>query len=193
MKNRSGAVLVLCACGALALGTGFLSHAARRQDDLISTLQKEKTELDALRAENEKWKTVRVDAAETSRLRQENSELPKLRNQVWQLREPMKAQDSTEPEVIRQLRSENDELRQRKRELRELPNRAACIKNLKLIDAAKKQCTQQNGLQTGEPITTDVLAPLLPNGFPSCPDGGHYSVNRVGSPPACSISGHSIP
>src|SRR5207244_3336039 len=144
---------------------------------------------DALRAENEKWRALRVDTAELSRLRQENAELPKLRNQVRQLREAMKSQDSQEPESMRQLRSENGQLQQQKRELQELPNRAACIKNLKLIDAAKKQWVEQNGLQKGERVTTDVLAPFFPNGFPACPDGGHYSVNRIGAPPACSLTG----
>jgi hypothetical protein len=48
-------------------------------------------------------------------------------------------------------------------------------------------------LLKGETVTMEDLAPFFPNGIPVCPDGGHYSVNRVGSPPSCSISGHSIP
>ncbi len=105
----------------------------------------------------------------------------------------MESQDSQEPELLRQLRSENEQLQQQKRQLQELPNRAACIKNLELIDAAKKQWVEQNGSQKGERVTTDVLAAFFSNGFPTCPDGGHYSVNRIGAPPACSISGHAVP
>jgi hypothetical protein len=193
MKNKFRAGLVLGVLALLAIGMGFLSHTERRQDAVVAGLQREKTDLDSLRAENEKWKAVLVDTAELSRLRQENAELPKLRGQVRQLREAMKSQDSQEPELMRQLLNENEQLQQQKRELQELPNRAACIKNLELIDAAKKQWVEKNGSQKGERVTTEVLAPFFPEGFPTCPAGGHYSVNRIGAPPACSISGHAVP
>ncbi len=192
MNNKFGTIFALSVFAALAIGMGVLSSAHRRQAAVIAGLKSEQNDLDVLRAENEKWKALRVDAAELIRLRQENAELPKLRNQVRQLREASESQDSQEPELMRQLRSENERLQERKRELQELPNRAACIKNLELIDAAKKQWVEQNGLQKGEPITTDVLAPFFPNGFPICPDGGHYSVNRAGASPICSLPGHSI-
>jgi hypothetical protein len=48
-------------------------------------------------------------------------------------------------------------------------------------------------LQKREIVTMEALAQYLTNGLPACPDGGHYSVNRVGAPPACSLPGHSIP
>ena len=191
MKNKLGAVFSLLAV--LAIGLGFLSCSEFRQDAVLAGLQREKTNLDSLRAENEKWTALRVDTAELIRLRQENAELPKLRNQVRQLRDAMTSQDSQEPELMRQLLSENEQLQQQKRELQELPNRAACIKNLELIDAAKKQWAEQHGLQKGERVPADVLASLFPNGLPTCPDGGHYSVNRIGAPPVCSITGHTVP
>ena len=192
MKTKLRIGFVLCVLAALAIGMGFLSRTERRQDAVIAGLQREKTDLDALRTENEKCKALRVDTAELIRVRQENADLPKLRNQVRQLREAMTSQDSQEPEQMRQLLSENEKLQQQKRELQELPNRAACIKNLELIDAAKKQWVEQNGSEKGDRVSTDVLAPFFANGFPTCPDGGHYSVNRVGAPPVCSIPGHSI-
>ncbi len=193
MKHKLRAALVLSVFAMLAIGMGFLSRTERRQNAVIAGLQREKTDLDVLRAENDKWKTLRVDAGELIRLRQENAGLLKLRNQVQQLREAMKSQDSQEPELMRQLLSENDQLQQQKRELQELPNRAACIKNLELIDAAKKQWAQQNASQKGDRLTSEVLASFFPNGLPTCPDGGHYSVNRIGAPPVCSISGHAVP
>lgn len=193
MKNKFGIVLFLCVLAVLAMGMGFLSRTERRQDVVIAGLQREKTDLEALRAENEKWKALRVDTAEFIRLRQENSDLPRLRNQVRQLRDAMTTQAAQEPELMRQLLGENEQLQQQKRDLQELPNRAACIKNLELIDAAKKQWAEQNGLEKGERVTTDVLAAFFPNGMPTCPDGGHYSFNRIGAPPGCSISGHAIP
>ena len=120
-----------------ATGIGILSRTARQQDEMLAGLQKEKMELDELRAENKKLKTIQVDAAELIRLRQENAELPKLRNEVWQLRETMQPQDSQEAEAITQLANENEQLQQQKQELQELPDRATCIKNLEMIDAAK--------------------------------------------------------
>ena len=192
MKINLRAVLVLCLLAVLPVGMGFWFRTERRQDAVIASLQREKTDLDASRAENDKWKALQMDNAELIRLRQENAELPKLRNQVRQLRESMKSQDSQQPELMRQLLRENEQLQQQKLELQELPNRAACMKNLELIKAAKEQWVEQNGAQKGERVMTDVLAPFFPNGFPKCPDGGHYSVNRVGAPPVCSIPGHSI-
>jgi len=192
MKKQSGSILVLSAIAIVAIGIGILSRTLLRQDEILAGLQKEKIELDELRAANESLKALRVDTAELVRLRRENADLPKLRSQAWRLREAMRSQDSQEPGMMRQLRSENEQLRQQKRELQELPNRAACIKNLELIDAAKKQWAEQNGLQNGEVVTMEVLAPFFPNGFPTCPGGGHYSVNRAGAPPICSIPGHSM-
>ncbi|MEY2427927.1 MAG: hypothetical protein QOJ40_812 [Verrucomicrobiota bacterium] len=193
MKNGFRHVPVVCVLAILAIGMGFLSRTERRQGAVLAGLQKEKTDLEALRAENEKWKALRVDAAELTRLREETADLPKLRNQVRQLRDAMTSQDAREPELMRQLLSENEQLQQQKRELQELPNRAACIRNLELIDAAKRQWAEQHGAEKGERVTTDVLAAFFPNGFPNCPDGGHYSVNRIGAPPGCSISGHAVP
>jgi hypothetical protein len=193
MKKNIGTVLALSVIVIFAIGIGILSRTARQQDEMLAGLQKEKMELDGLRAENEKLKTIQVDAAELIRLRQENAGLPKLRNEVWQLREAMQPQDPQKAEAIRRLAGENEQLQQQKQELQELPDRATCIKNLEMIDAAKRQLAEKNGLQEGDRITMDDLAPFFPDGIPVCPDGGQYTVNRIGDPPVCSISGHSFP
>jgi hypothetical protein len=192
MKRTFGTVLLLSALVVLALAIGILSHILPRQRQMLAALQREKMESDEVRSENAAVQGLRVDAAELIRLRGENTDLPKLRNQVRQLRGAIQGQDSQESEMLRQLRSENEELQRQQRDLQGLPNRATCIKNLELIGAAKKEWAQQNGLQIGEVVTMDVLAPFFPNGFPTCPDGGHYSVNRAGAPPMCSVAGHSI-
>jgi TolA-binding protein len=191
MKFATASMLFLLA--ALALGIGILSRPVRQQDERLASLQKEKMELEALRAENEKLKGIRVDDAELIRLRQENIELLKLRNEVSQLNQSRQSQESQEPEAGRQLRNENERLQQQIRELQALPDRATCIHGLELIDAAKKQWAEKNGLEKGDLLMLDDLAPFFPDGIPTCPDGGHYNINRIGSPPSCSISGHSIP
>ncbi|MDB6066566.1 MAG: hypothetical protein JWR26_2774 [Pedosphaera sp.] len=190
---KFGTVLMLFLLAVLALGTGILSGPVRQQDERLISLQKDKMELDELRAENEQLSGIRVDDAELIRLRQENIGLLKLRNEVGQLKQSRQSQDSQEPEAVRQLRGENAQLQRQMRELQALPDRATCIHGLELIDAAKKQWAEKNGLQKGDPIMLDDLAPFFPDGIPTCPDGGHYDINRIGSPPSCSISGHSIP
>jgi DNA repair exonuclease SbcCD ATPase subunit len=191
MKARIIAILV--ALAAFAGGIGVLSRTVNERHEELAALTKEKLELDKLRAENRQLKTIRVDTAEIERLKQETAALPKLRNQERQLRESLQSQDAGEPAALSQLRSENEQLQEQLQLLQQLPSRSVCIQNLELIDAAKSQFAEKNGLLKGETVTMEDLAALFPNGIPVCPDGGHYSVNRVGSPPSCSISGHSIP
>ncbi|MDB6016383.1 MAG: hypothetical protein JWR19_872 [Pedosphaera sp.] len=191
---KRGTVLMLFFLAVLALGIGILSRPVYQQDERLISLQKDKMELDELRAENEELSSIRVDDAELIRLRQENIELLKLRNEVGQLNQSRQSEDSPEPEAVRQLRSENEQLQQQMQELQALPDRATCIRNLELIDAAKKQWAEKNGSQKGDPIIMDDLAGYFPGGMiPVCPAGGHCSINRIGSPPACSLNGHSIP
>jgi gas vesicle protein len=176
-------VAVLCA----------LLQATSKADGRLSQLTKQKEELDRMLAENQAPKNLSVDETELARLRTENAELPMLRNQVHQLRDAIKAKDSEEPAAIQELHAENQQLQEQKQELVQLHDRATCIKNLQLIDAAKTRLVEENKMLRGETVTMDNLARFLPNGVPVCPDGGHYSINRVGAPPACSIPGHSIP
>jgi hypothetical protein len=193
MKLKSATTVLVSVFLVLAAGDALLFRAIRGEGATISGLEREITECLELRAENTRLLALRPDPAEISRLRQENAELLKLRSQAPQLRRDIESQNSQEPESLRLLRGENEQLQQQQLDLRELPNRAACLKNLELMDAAKKQWAEQKGLQKGETVTLEVLSPFFPDGLPACPDGGHYSVNRVGSAPVCSFPGHSIP
>jgi hypothetical protein len=68
----------------------------------------------------------------------------------------------------------------------------ACVNNLRVIDAAKQQWALEHGK------TWDDVRPYLgrfpSNSIPVCPEGGTYTLGRVGSPPTCSIGGprHSL-
>ena len=192
MSKQITIILLCLAIVVLMAGTGILSRTVNQQQQTLVALRREKAELDVLRAENEKWKALRVDAGELDSLHRENTDLLKLRNTAQQLREANQAQGMQESEMIRQLRDENAQLQQQKEALAELPSRAACIKNLELIDAAKKQWAAQNGMEKGDLVTLDALSAFFPEGIPVCPDGGHYTLNRVGTPPVCSMPGHSI-
>jgi hypothetical protein len=177
----------------LASAIVLLSRTESAQAKKLSRLVKEKAEFDVLRAENQRLNGIQIDEAEITRLREENGDLLKLRNQLQQLHDELGTKAPEEPEVEGKLRAENAQLRDRIQETKQLPARAQCLRNLQLIDAAKNQLVEQKELLKGEPITIEDIAPFFPQGIPTCPDGGHYSVNRVGSPPACSIAGHSIP
>jgi hypothetical protein len=76
-----------------------------------------------------------------------------------------------------------------------------CINNLRIIDAAKNQWKLDRGKTTNDVPTWDDIRPYLPdrwsNSVPACPDGGIYTLGRVGEPPTCSLAdkepGHKLP
>lgn len=68
----------------------------------------------------------------------------------------------------------------------------ACINNLRQIDAAKEQLAlEDNAAQGAKLIASDVDA-FIKGGAPTCPGGGTYTYNKVGTDPACSISEHVL-
>jgi hypothetical protein len=177
----------------LATGIGVLRTKTREQGDLLANLRKEKQELEALRLANAGLERLQDQTGELLRLRQENAALPKLRRELRQLhdqeKQPRPASLVGAPELQEQeqLRLENDRLRNQQIQ-------AACVRNLQQIDLAKRQWAAENKLENGSLMMLDDLAGSFPGGvIPACPDGGHYSINRIGSPPACSLNGHSVP
>jgi hypothetical protein len=73
---------------------------------------------------------------------------------------------------------------------------APCINNLRQIDAAKNQWMLENSKTTNVvPIWADILPYLSKSQMPTCPDGGTYTIGRIGEPPTCSIGGrnHTLP
>ena len=68
----------------------------------------------------------------------------------------------------------------------------ACINNLRQIDAAANEFALENNRMKGDVIHyPDDLTPYIKldtNGdIPHCPDGGKYSLARVGDTPICSL------
>ena len=78
---------------------------------------------------------------------------------------------------------------------------APCINNLRIIDAAKNEWALEIGKTTNNAPTWDDVRPYLPDSrshsIPVCPDGGTYTLGRVGEPPTCSLAdkewGHKMP
>jgi hypothetical protein len=68
----------------------------------------------------------------------------------------------------------------------------ACINNLRQIDAAANEFALEKNLKTGDKINfPDDLTPyikLTKDGkIPPCPQGGIYSIKKVGDTPTCSL------
>jgi hypothetical protein len=78
----------------------------------------------------------------------------------------------------------------------------ACINNLRQIDAAANQFALEKNLKTGDKINfPDDLTPYIKlnsqGKIPPCPQGGTYSIKRVGDTPTCSLGtvdpAHALP
>jgi hypothetical protein len=70
----------------------------------------------------------------------------------------------------------------------------ACINILRSIDGAKNQwAMEHNQNSNAVPTWEDIGAYIYTNdGIPRCPQGGVYTIGRVGEPPHCSIMSHNM-
>src|SRR5690348_14119942 len=81
---------------------------------------------------------------------------------------------------------------------RETSRAKSCVANLKQIDAAKEQWAMDNKKgSTDTPALTDLVgtgATTYMKNTPTCPSGGNYTVNAVGTSPTCDVGGaHALP
>ena len=68
-----------------------------------------------------------------------------------------------------------------------------CVKNLRMLDAAKEQCALERGMKDGDTVNSSGITKYLLKGkMPVCPAGGTYTVNPIGKDPACSTPGHEL-
>ncbi|MDB6067423.1 MAG: hypothetical protein JWR26_3631 [Pedosphaera sp.] len=71
---------------------------------------------------------------------------------------------------------------------------AACINNLRQIDAAKQTWALENKKGAQDVPTMDDLKPFLNGaGALKCPAGGDYIIGAVDTQPRCSVPGHELP
>lgn len=80
---------------------------------------------------------------------------------------------------------------------RENSRRSTCVANLKQIDAAKEQWAMETRQAPGATPTQGDLLGAGGNGYikswPTCPSGGTYTINPVGTNPTCDQAGHVLP
>ena len=172
------------------------SHAERERADQLQE------QLDALKNSN-----AGSQAAEIARLRADNQDLPRLRNQVTQLQaanQKLSQQLNAtltaaqqQQAQLEQVAAENQQVRAAAQEANAVVERNACINNLRMLDAAKQQWALEKSKTADAIPTVQDIMPYLKldaNGnIPACPSGGTYTLNAVGELPSCSIPGHVLP
>lgn len=74
-------------------------------------------------------------------------------------------------------------------------NDETCIANLRFLDAVKEWSGMLQGLSNHAEISLEPLREHVAGdiGQITCPDGGIYTLNPLGSDPACSLPGHVLP
>ena len=67
----------------------------------------------------------------------------------------------------------------------------ACINNLRQIDAAKNEWALENKKTNGVVCTASDITPYIKldakGNLPKCPQGGIYTIGKIGEPPTCSL------
>lgn len=71
---------------------------------------------------------------------------------------------------------------------------ALCVNNLRTIDFAKEQWSQENDKKPTDAPTAEEINSLMEKPFNTltCPLGGKYSINTVGEKATCSVPGHKL-
>ena len=72
---------------------------------------------------------------------------------------------------------------------------AACINNMRQIEAAKNEWALEVNKTTGDAIDTTGVAAYIQRGMPTCPAGGSYTYGAIGTNCVCtkSADGHVLP
>jgi len=184
----------------------FLFSANRQKDAALVSFHAEKQRADDLQAQLDSLKNSNAasQSVELSKLRADNQDLPRLRNQVTQLQaanQKLSQQLNVtltaaqqQQAQLEQIAAENQQVRAAAQQADADAERNQCINNLRQIDAAKNEWALENNKPDGSvPTEQDIVQYLKNNVLPICPSGGTYTLNAVGVPPTCSISGHVLP
>ena len=194
----------LCVVG-LVIGLGWVYSASLKKD-----------------AELEATNNVSTPAQsdELIRLRKDNEDLLRLRNEVGQLRKEKQQLAAQVQTAQAQAQGAQAQVQAQRTTPAQAPvpgqldpaaqaafnarygvtaqtpeqqQAVVCINNLRLIDGAKQQWALEKQKPSGALLTTGDLAPYLKtNALPTCPAGGVYTINPVGYAPLCSIPGHAL-
>jgi chromosome segregation ATPase len=195
-------------CLALMLVAEFFLFRALREKDAAQTdlraaqaqMWQMQKDLDELKNSN-----AGLQAAEISRLRKQN-EIYTNRIAVAQAKiDELKAEAAQTAQHLTTARTalelQQDHLQQLQTENKlvtdagiTIIHRNTCINNLRQIDGAKQQWALEKNKSGDDVPTVEDLLPYLNDGvFPTCPDGGTYSINSVDAVPTCTIQDHVLP
>jgi hypothetical protein len=212
----------LCALG-LLVGLAWVYAASQRKDAELAALREDSQKLQQLQAELEEAKTnsIHAESDELTRLRKDNEELLRLRNEARQLRgdkQQLTTQLQTALAQIQGAQAQVQALRANPAQPgasgqltpaaqaafaaryglavtnSEQATIAVCINNLRMIDGAKQQWALEHQKSPNALVTEADLRPYLQsNAVPVCPGGGVYTLNPVNMRPICNIPGHALP
>lgn len=186
----------------------LLFSASRQKDKALVAFHSEREKAEQLQEQLDALKnsTASSQASEIARLRADNQDLPRLRNQVTQLQAANQkltqqlnatlTAAQQQQAQLEQVAAENQQVRAAAQEANAVLARNACINNLRQIDAAKQQWALENNKPASAVPTVQDIAPYLKldadGNIPGCPAGGTYTLNAVGELPSCSIPGHVL-
>jgi hypothetical protein len=187
----------------------LLFSANRQKDAAVVSFHAQQERAEQLQAQLDALKVANAGSqgAEIARLRADNQDLPRLRNQVTQLQASNRKLSQQlnltltaaqqQQAQLEQVAAENQQVRAGAQQLLDAKARDTCINNLRQIDAAKNQWALENNKTADAIPTAQDIAPYIKldaNGnIPGCPSGGAYTINALNTAPTCSISGHVLP
>jgi len=76
---------------------------------------------------------------------------------------------------------------------REVSRHRTCLSNLKKIEEAKEMRAGEQRLNNGDACDMNDIVPAYLRRTPTCPAAGTYTVNVIGTNPACSVTGGPYP
>ena len=71
---------------------------------------------------------------------------------------------------------------------RAMSRKTACLENLRVVESAKEQFAMAANRKNGDSVAWDDLVPAFIKTTPSCPTGGQYTLNPVGTDATCSLA-----
>jgi hypothetical protein len=209
----------------LAVGVLLLWASNSRKSAELGRVRAElqKTQEQYAELERAKADEAAAHSSEVERLRGENVDLTRLRDEVQQLRKEAQAQAAQASLASAQVQQQEQVQAERQRVLAldqqaqgQSAQRDACIENLRHIDEAKQKWGQkqfssfvlsgkilsasqrETAVEHGRvgaliPTTQDIEVYFSGAVLPRCPAGGTYILNAVKEAPTCSIPGHALP
>lgn len=214
MKSQN---LLLGVClAALILSGLFVISANRYKGQALDQLRQAQQQVADLQSQlAQATNSVTSDAdSELSRLRADNQDLPRLRNQIRQLQtqntnllqllKATRQAGQAAQQQLQDLEAQNEQAAEDQQAQQQAQQqvveriaaqqRSQCIANLRLIYAAKQAwALEKSKSDTDTPTEQDLLPYIKGGAFPVCPSGGTYTIGPVGQLPTCSIPGHVLP